>query len=290
MITVSSSYAAIAALSATAYARNLALPDPTSAISLPQDGISPKPTAAPLGPHGLFLRASCSKFDGTMLVAPDKTCGYINGLSDSWMTCDSGYVCAFLITGKSYPYCIPLSYPGGFTDFICDTANISTTQPAYTTYLGETDSRSFETLSCSPTSAPHPSTTSPPPPSPTPVGAIVGGVIGGVAAISLAGLGLFFFLRNRKKRKDQDSKHAVPPPYPSTPSPGNQTSSFPLAVTDPSIRQTATSPSLSNARYMPPDQQSPQQHQGGFHLQQTAIYEAPSDTADQHRGQIQELS
>lgn len=100
MITISSSYAAIAALSATAYARNLALPDPTSAMSLPQDGISPKPTAAPLGPHGLFLRASCSKFDGTMLVAPDNTCGYIYGSSGAWITCPSTYSCAFLMPAK----------------------------------------------------------------------------------------------------------------------------------------------------------------------------------------------
>ncbi|KAH7321049.1 hypothetical protein B0I35DRAFT_477572 [Stachybotrys elegans] len=50
----------------------------------------------------------------------------------------------------------------------------------------------------------------------TPVGAIVGGVVGGVAAIGLVGLAVFFFLRNKDKKKahgsqqPQDASHQPP--------------------------------------------------------------------------------
>lgn len=49
----------------------------------------------------------------------------------------------------------------------------------------------------------------------TPVGAIVGGVVGGVGAIALVGLGLFFFLRKKKAKKAAGTTdpNTVPPPY-----------------------------------------------------------------------------
>ncbi|KAH6869246.1 hypothetical protein B0T10DRAFT_568967 [Thelonectria olida] len=181
-------------------------------------------------------------------------------------------------TDKSAPYCQSVSIEIGITNYFCDDIYISTTQIAYSTYHDETDGRTFETLSC-----PH----SPPPP--TPVGAIVGGVIGGVAAISLAGLGLVLFLRKRKKRKTQGSRNTNPPPYPGISDRSNQSDSFSLNITDPVMRQGPTSRDPSDAGYIVPVDQQTSQQQGGIRLQHVKIHEAPSNVIDQHRGKMQEL-
>ncbi|CAM1504148.1 Fc.00g017390.m01.CDS01 [Cosmosporella sp. VM-42] len=92
----SRSHVAIAALVATANARNLALPNPTASFELPLDGISPRPTKAPVGLHELFRRASeSSTTDETVLVAPDNTCGYISGRPGAGYTCFGDATCVF---------------------------------------------------------------------------------------------------------------------------------------------------------------------------------------------------
>ncbi|KAK8925556.1 hypothetical protein VCV18_005985 [Metarhizium anisopliae] len=61
------------------------------------------------------------------------------------------------------------------------------------------------TLTTSSTTSTSTTTTPPPPPPPnstsTPVGAIVGGVIGGLAGLAILGLSAFMFLRRRRKKR-----------------------------------------------------------------------------------------
>lgn len=87
---VSGSYAAITALAATANARHLLVrSEPTVAVSLADNGVSPRPTEAP--EYDLLRRAD----QGTLLYAPDNTCGFISGLEGAGYTCFGTYTCAF---------------------------------------------------------------------------------------------------------------------------------------------------------------------------------------------------
>ncbi|KAH9955848.1 hypothetical protein BC827DRAFT_827384 [Russula dissimulans] len=79
---------------------------------------------------------------------------------------------------------------------------------------GSTSSASTVTSGSS--TAPNPSTTSPypTPPSPSPThqsnaGAIAGGVVGGIAAASIAGLAAYYYLRRRRRQKERPSSDSV---------------------------------------------------------------------------------
>lgn len=79
----------------------------------------------------------------------------------------------------------------------------STTRPGPSTTTTKTDS--------STTSPVPPPTPDPTPPSPSPpIGAIVGGVIGGVAVIALFALGLVLLLRKRRRRQGPGSDPYAP--------------------------------------------------------------------------------
>lgn len=124
------------------------------------------------------------------------------------------------------PFCNTILFAGGVTDYFCNSLRVSTAQLAVTTYPGQVG-RTFEQTVLSDTSTPtrRSSTTTPshtgsamtshtPAPSSsssTPVGAIVGGVIGGVAVLAIIAFGVFFILR-RSKKPDP----ASPPPAPET--------------------------------------------------------------------------
>ncbi|KAF7551955.1 hypothetical protein G7046_g7569 [Stylonectria norvegica] len=92
---VSTTYAAIAALSATANAWELSIPEATGTVVLPLNGFTPKPTGIPAGIHELFRRASTTSSDETVLVAPDNTCGYISGRPGAGYTCFGSATCVF---------------------------------------------------------------------------------------------------------------------------------------------------------------------------------------------------
>ncbi|KPM39443.1 hypothetical protein AK830_g7110 [Neonectria ditissima] len=281
---VSSSYAAIAALSATTNAMQLIRSEPTVAVALADDGVSPRPTEAPK--YDLFRRAD----NGTMLYAPDNTCGYISGRQGAGYTCFGSATCAFSVsddeghvaccdngecnmrfscvdsvgyfsksecgdgcevdaltlkcTASSAPYCNTISFSGGVTDYWCNNLNASTAQVASTTYAGG-DDREYTTLDESsssatlvtsgsvsekPTvtvSAKASSTSSSDSESSssdsgggggskTPVGPIVGGVVGGIGGLALIGAAIFFFLRNKKKKSAAaaaNNNATVPPTY-----------------------------------------------------------------------------
>ncbi|KAG5984501.1 hypothetical protein E4U55_004494 [Claviceps digitariae] len=123
-------------------------------------------------------------------------------------------------TRNALPYCNTIAFPGGITDYWCNSISYSTAQTAQTTWRGESGRRSYSTLVESfsnyldvtslPTNAfnANPTTGSESRISggnsskgnKIPIGAIVGAVVGGVALIILCLLALFFFLCHRKSR------------------------------------------------------------------------------------------
>ncbi|KAI1106742.1 hypothetical protein F4804DRAFT_299716, partial [Jackrogersella minutella] len=155
-------------------------------------------------------------------------------------------------THKSAPYCGTVTFFSGISDYYCDTLSASTPQQLYTTYSGETDGRSFTpvavsidedsstgthaassteassddetatsdssagatslTNSGSSSSSSSSGSNSSSKKSSTNVGAIAGGVVGGVAGLALIGLGIFFLIRhNSKKSKDAAAAAAGAP-------------------------------------------------------------------------------
>ncbi|KAI0843350.1 hypothetical protein F5Y06DRAFT_291259 [Hypoxylon sp. FL0890] len=145
-------------------------------------------------------------------------------------------------TKSSAPFCGTVTFFDGIMDYYCDTLSFSTPQQLYTTYDGETDGRTFtpvvvtldETTSLFHSTTTTPvdnggddtstsSSTNPPVPtspnnnggnggskSSTPVGPIVGGVVGGVGGIALIGLGIFFLIRHINKKKDAPAVQPAP--------------------------------------------------------------------------------
>ncbi|KAL1871581.1 hypothetical protein VTK73DRAFT_2010 [Phialemonium thermophilum] len=145
--------------------------------------------------------------------------------------CDDGcMVDTFTVkcTDTTARYCNTASFSGNIFDYYCNSLSISTPQAVLTTYKGETDGRSFTELVYTPTSSEtgtsntEPSssvtettessssatTTSPAQPSESkhsgghkskPIGAIVGGVVGGLAVVGLVAVGAFYLLRRRGK-------------------------------------------------------------------------------------------
>ncbi|KAK6955372.1 hypothetical protein Daesc_003007 [Daldinia eschscholtzii] len=143
-------------------------------------------------------------------------------------------------TRSSAPFCATVTFFSGIVDYYCDTLSDSTPQQLYTTWHGESDGRTFTpvvvTLDESVATSPFASATqtsgddededsrtsssgstgatapanneedssnpsNPSSKSSTNVGAIAGGVVGGVAGLALIGLGIFFLIRHNNKKK-----------------------------------------------------------------------------------------
>ncbi|KAI1340135.1 hypothetical protein F5Y15DRAFT_423524 [Xylariaceae sp. FL0016] len=157
---------------------------------------------------------------------------YFDVYSSSY--CDSGCLHDTLTakcTYTDYPYCGTVTMLDGITDYYCNSVDLSSVEEVLTTYDGEDDGRSFTpvvvTLSTSDSTATtgtaddgnlgpavtvtasSSSSTGPPGPthpstskSSTPVGAIAGGAVGGVALLALIAAGIFFLVRHNKKNKN----------------------------------------------------------------------------------------
>ncbi|TGJ79483.1 hypothetical protein E0Z10_g9285 [Xylaria hypoxylon] len=204
-----------------------------------------------------YGRAGCCQGDD---------CGIRNTCLDydqvySTSLCDNGCLqdtYTVKCTEASAPYCATLTWFSGVIDFLCADRAVSTPQQLYTTYIGESDGRSFETFTVSATDSASddgsafdsatddgsfflPITSSDTSfstatssrtssssgtsggnsgssgsdndsssnnnsggssqKSSTPIGPIVGGVVGGVGGLALIGLGIFFIVRHNNKKK-----------------------------------------------------------------------------------------
>ncbi|CEI67777.1 hypothetical protein FVEN_g9582 [Fusarium venenatum] len=132
-----------------------------------------------------------------------------------------------LCTNSDAPYCRTYLYPSGVIDYRCASTSVTANQRVEHTFEGD-DNPNFITTTLSDdvstiseprtvpsgrltdgptktttTTNPGPTSTTaipPIPPKPTPVGAIVGGVVGGLAVLGLITLGIIFALRRRKPK------------------------------------------------------------------------------------------
>lgn len=144
---------------------------------------------------------------------------------------------SFHSTDSDEPYCRTYLYPNGVADYRCASTSVGSIQRVEHTFKGD-DSPNFVTTTLSdedgppsfipesvsrsividdPTSttdSPGPTSSSaiPAPPSkPVPVGAIVGGVVGGLAVLGLIAIGTIFALRRRKPKPTIDTTISYQP-------------------------------------------------------------------------------
>ncbi|WQF81609.1 hypothetical protein CDEST_06623 [Colletotrichum destructivum] len=191
----------------------------------------------------IFFTAVDSSTPGRVACCGTQECGarrtcYDSRQVSSSSLCDGGcLVDRFTLkcTNTARPYCNTISFSESIFDYWCNTAEISTPQAAFTTYEGQsarqwsplaltddptsTSTGRITTSSVTTTVDPGPvtSTSAPDPDNDTksaPIGAIVGGVVGGVAVIALVGLGIWFLLRKKKQNpqgQQQQQQQQQPP-------------------------------------------------------------------------------
>jgi len=189
------------------------------------------------------------------------------------------------------------------TSTLADTTS-SSSEPSAPLSFGPGDETSTRTPSPNESASSSPTPTPPPPPaekSSTPVGAIVGGVVGGVAVIGLVILGVIFLLRRRNNNNNNNNNYNPPPTAPQPLQPTDQPpaqegpapayfSGVPdMAKPPPPQPMVQTYPVVAAAGYPPqggnfqnyPGQQafqqqvSPQQQQGFFPVQQQQQQQPP---------------
>ncbi|PNY27792.1 Uncharacterized protein TCAP_02280 [Tolypocladium capitatum] len=304
--------AALTALLSTGVdARNLGwLPKATQSVLLPLDGMTPKPTPPP-GMHELvWRRDAASPLALTMVIAPDKTCGYVSGIASSAYTCAASSTCGLVLSKSVYPgyvvcfdaqvevvdfhincvdynafykssscdpncahdtqtlkctktaskYCNTVSFPNNITGYSCAGTSNSAVNMAFTTFRGENDDRHYATIVYSGTPTMHlgiPSATGGGDGSTTKskdrIGVIVGCTLGGVAAIGIVGIAIYFFLHKKKKKQR--------------------------------LREDTAGLLMKETSPMPP--QDPSQNM--MSSQQLEVHEAPTQTSENHRGQMYQL-
>jgi hypothetical protein len=100
--------------------------------------------------------------------------------------------------------------------FLSHPHRLDTPEVAAGAVISPGSTSSASTVTSGSSTAPNPSTTSPypTPPSPSPThqsnaGAIAGGVVGGIAAASIAGLAAYYYLRRRRRQKERPSSDSV---------------------------------------------------------------------------------
>lgn len=153
-------------------------------------------------------------------------------------------------------------YPPGLTS-----SDTTTTTPTPTTSPTTTSPTTT-------TTPPGPTTTTPPPePGPsTPIGPIVGGVVGGVAVLGLIGLGIFLIMRRNRHPPASTAaaqQHQPPSDYP-PPQMGQVQSSMPTSPTGPGV------PPAYDPRY---SYANPSQQAGAYQMSpdpNTGVFSHPS--------------
>ncbi|KAJ9415094.1 hypothetical protein FOXG_14577 [Fusarium oxysporum f. sp. lycopersici 4287] len=189
-----------------------------------------------------------------------------------------------LCTNSDTPFCRTYAYPSGIFDYRCASTSVEDVQSVKFTYQGQknanfvtttlsdgiesqsttvtnTDSGSAGQASETETQTETTTTSDVPEPTKksksTPVGAIVGGVVGGVALIGLIGLGAVCLLRRRKSKPEPASapvqpvmaqQQPPPPPAPMNQNPYPQQQHYQPAVQPYPDHSMAASPAPSDAR------------------------------------------
>ncbi|KXX74234.1 hypothetical protein MMYC01_209658 [Madurella mycetomatis] len=244
-------------------------PSPTNDIyAIQEDGWTPMPTAPP-GVHEVLRRQN--SLASTFIMAPDNTCGFVSGRSncafrvscidsaDMRKSCDRDCQRDSLTlkcTGTAR-FCNTVAFPLGVTDYYCATRRIARAhhlifdqveysqvyQDINLAYIDDSARANAATSSSADlVAAPAPA------PAP-PAGAIVGGVIGGVALLAMIIFGAIF-LRQRQQRHLQalqaaaltgQNQHPMsePPFQPQPPA-------APFAQSSPYSAQTPSSPAQSH--------------------------------------------
>ncbi|KAF5981922.1 hypothetical protein FCOIX_4061 [Fusarium coicis] len=185
-------------------------------------------------------------------------------------------------TDSDRPFCRTYHYPSGVADYRCASTPVENIQSVEFTYDGQknanfktttlSDGIASESLSATNTdrrtanqaseteTQPETTTTSEAPEptkksKSTPVGAIVGGVVGGVALIGLIGLGAVCLLRRRKKPEPAPApaqpvmaQQQAPPPAPMAQTPYPQQQHYQPAAQPYPDHSMAASPAPSDAR------------------------------------------
>lgn len=209
-------------------------------------------TAAFESPASITENSSCRPH---VTLAVSKTRTPLNGESKAISTESASRPCLHLnSTNTGAPYCGTVTFFDGIEDYYCDSLSYSTPQQLYTTYDGEDDGRTFTPVvltltddSSTTTTRPNPSPTTEASStdddedatatssatlsnqtsnndnkagaksSSTNVGAIAGGVVGGVAGLALIGVAIFFIIRHNKKKKAAAAAAATQPAVSQTP-------------------------------------------------------------------------
>ncbi|KAK3344106.1 hypothetical protein B0T25DRAFT_317845 [Lasiosphaeria hispida] len=193
-------------------------------------------------------------------------------------------------TESSMRYCNTIEFPGGITDYFCHSLIGSTAQLADTTYLGQ-EGRTFSPLVFTDTvtrptrtRADTESTTLPPlstntsdiprSSSPTPVGAIVGGVVGGIAVLGLVCLGIFYIIRHKKPKTPPAPPAPAPGPAPETtqynlppptqPGMPHETGAYDTSALKPGHQSTISAYSVAPSMPSPQQQYQSPQRQSGY--------------------------
>ncbi|KAF5566262.1 hypothetical protein FNAPI_1261 [Fusarium napiforme] len=186
-----------------------------------------------------------------------------------------------LCTNSDTPFCRTYAYPSGIFDYRCASTSVEDVQSVKFTYQGQknanfvtttlsdgiaseslsatsTDKGSADQASATETETETTTTSEAPEPTKksksTPVGAIVGGVVGGVALIGLIGLGAVCLLRRRKKPEPAPAPaqpvmaQQAPPPAPMAQNPYPQQQHYQPAAQPYPDHSMAASPAPSDAR------------------------------------------
>ncbi|KAF5973513.1 hypothetical protein FBULB1_8259 [Fusarium bulbicola] len=188
-------------------------------------------------------------------------------------------------TDSDTPYCRTYAFPSGIADYRCASTPVGKPQSVDFTYDGQknanfktttlsngiaseslratainSDSGSASQASQTETQAETTTTSEAPEPTKksksTPVGAIVGGVVGGVALIGLIGLGAVCLLRRRKSKPEPApapaqpvmAQQQAPPPAPMNQNPYPQQQHYQPAAQPYPDHSMAASPAPSDAR------------------------------------------
>lgn len=197
--------------------------------------------------------SACSDNPG-IVVCTDALESYCNvgtwvGLGVEAVWCDSTYYTGMIPISTTY-----IGQVGRELTAVLDPALASSTSTSIIS--SPTPSPSVSLSRQTPTPTPTPT---PPPQHPTPVGAIVGGVIGGLALVAAIAAGIFICLR-MKRKDEQRAQAGAPPPVQTSAQPTSPGAQYP-SEKYPATTGATVIPASTYQQPPPQAQYPPQQYQ-----------------------------